>query len=203
MFATMNSRKVLFALICVAFNAFLFSLIGCDSDVKALRTELERAEQRAQKAEAELARVKAELAKGIPGSTQKRITELEKLVEKAPRATISDVKIADKKKNIDITVTFYIKNRKGIEVSVKGYFYFKDGQALLGKNGDPISISKDFTPKDVEETPTVAISMSYDKLNVKQPYDLKFIFRIYDKPTNSFVETEPYSVLFSFNPFKN
>ena len=212
MFATMDSRKALFAAIYVVLISFSFSIIGCgeDGDIQALRTARDRAEQRAQTAEKELERVKEELERvkeelvqGTPGSVQKRIAELEKLAEKLPQATIRDVKIDDKKKNIDITIKFDIKNRKGIEDSVKGYFHFQDGPALLDKNGDPISISKDFTPKHVAETQTIKISMPYAKLNIKQPYNLKFIFRIYDKPTHSFLDEKPYSVLFRFDPFKN
>lgn len=210
MLAIMNSRKVLFVLICVVLSSFSFSMIGCDGDVQALRAARARAEQRAETAEKELARVKSELAgvkteleEGIPESMRKRIRELEKLIEKLPQATIRDVKIDEKKKNIDITVKFDIKNRKGIEGSVKGYFYFQDGPALLDKNGVPISISKDFTPKGVAETQTVKLSTSHAELNIKQPYDLKFTFSIYDEPTDSFLEDKPYSVLFSFDPFKD
>lgn len=122
MFATMNSDKVLFTLICIGFSCFSFALMSCDtnSDMQELRAARDRAEKRAAAVTAELKdtkteleRVKAELRRGIPESAQKRIIELEKLVEKLPQATIENVRVDPKKKDMDIYVT--IPSPKKIE----------------------------------------------------------------------------------------
>lgn len=203
MFTTMNSGKALFALICVVFS--LFSIIGCDEDgkIQAPQTALTQAEKRAQNAEAKLKRVEAELKQITPENVQKYITVLEKLVEKLPRAIIDDVQLERKKKSMNITAKFHIYNRKGIEGSVEVSFYLQEDLALKDKNGYKIIIRKKFTPKDVEDTLIVKLSMSDAELNVKQPRDLKFILRIYDKPTNTFLEEKPYSRSFHFDPFKD
>ena len=214
MFMTINSGKASFVMVCLVFSSFCFLMIGCDghNDNQDLRTELERARQRAEtaekereKVEAELDRFKKEFKEGAPEKTQKYIEELEKQNEKVPEAIIQDVKITmiKKRKRMNITVKFDIKNRKDIKGLVKGSVYFVENErALLDKNGREISISEEFTPKLVKDTLTVEYSMPYDKLNVKQPYDLQFIFRIYDKPTESYLEKKPYPKEFSFDPFK-
>lgn len=214
MFMTINSGKASFVVVCLVFSSFCFFMIGCDgnNDNQDLRAELERARQRAEtaekereKVEAELDRFKKEFKEGAPERTQKYIEQLEKQNEKVPEAIVQDVKIAmnKKRKRMDITVKFDIKNRKDIKGLVKGSVYFVENErALLDKNGREISISEEFTPKLVKDTLTVEYSMPYDKLNVKQPYDLKFIFRIYDKPTESYLEKKPYSKEFSFDPFE-
>ena len=221
MFGTIDPGKVLFVLMCV-----LFGFWGCnrDREIQELQTARARAERRAQTAKtelestkaklestkaelestkAELESTKAELQHGIPQSMQKRITELEKLTEKLPRVIINNVQLERKKKGMDIAVKFNIYNRRGIEGSVKVSFYLQGGPALEDKHGRKITISKKFTPKRVkDEGVKVTLSMSYADLNVKQPRDLKFILRVYDEPTQSFLDQEPYSQQFHYNPFK-
>ena len=114
-----------------------------------------------------------------------------------------DVQTDVKKKEMDISVIFSIKNRKDIEGWVYAYFYFQDGERLRDKKKKPIFIRKEFTPKRVEETQTVKLSMLYDKLNTSQPSKLKFNVRIYDEPTKSFLDQGPYTVSFSFYPNKD
>ena len=215
MCATMDSGKVLFTLIYAVFSCFSFSLIGCgtDSEIQELRSALERAEKSEAEMAEELERLKKEWRRPLSGSGQKRVAELkkrvaelEKLVEKLPQATIEGIRIDQKKKNIDISVTFNIKNRKGIKCFVNGYFFqrrhssekFKE---LQDKKGSPISISEEFTPKRVIETRTVKFSISHAELNVSQARELRFDSHIYDKPTNSFLNTQPYSKSFRYDPF--
>ena len=217
MFATMNSGKVLLTLICIVFSCFSLTLISCGTDSETLRAE--RAEKLAAKLERELENTQAELErlkeelnpstperlKDTPERLRERIRELEELVEKLPQANIENVRIDQRKKDMDIYVKFNIKNRKDIECFVEGDLFQrrKEGEKfekLEDKKGKPISISEKFTPKDVEETQTVKLSISYAELNVTQRRELKFDFHIYDKPTDSFLNTEPYSKLFRFDP---
>ena len=209
---TINFGKALFFIACLVFSSF--SMIGCsgNNDIRELRNALKSAQQRAETAEKELKKVKGKLEKfqtefkvGQTGRTQQYITFLERQNAKVPEAIIQDVKIAmnQKRKRMDIDVKFDIKNRKEIKGLVKGFVYFvENGRALLDKNGRQISIGEEFTPKQVNDTLTVEFLIPYDKLNVKQPYHLKFIFNIYDKPTSSYIEKKPYPKEFSFDPFK-
>ena len=151
------------------------------------------------KARAESARDKALEQAKVAEEGKKN---LEKLVSLVPHAEIKDVRPNLKKKGMDISVTFSIKNRKDIEGWVYVYFYFQNGEKLLNKN-KPIFIKEAFTPERVTEIQTVELSMPYANLNVELPDELKFNVHIYDKPTESFLEKEPYSVLFSFDPNKN
>ena len=206
MFTTMNSGNALFALICVVFCSF--SIIGCDADrnTQALNAKLARAEKRAQNAEVKLKQVEADLERAKAKLKQRisgNIAEFEELIEKIPQAIIEKVQTEQKKKSMDINVKFHIYNRKGIEGSVNVSFHLEEGPALEDKNRRKITISEKFTPKRVEDTLTVKLSMSYDQLNVKQPRSLKFILRIYDKPTDTFLDKESYSESFHFDPFKD
>ena len=127
--------------------------------------------------------------------------KLEQLVSLVPQVEIKDVRTDVKKKEMDISVIFSIKNRKDIKGWVYAYFYFQDGEKLENKKGKPIFIRKEFTPKSVTvETQPVKLSMPYDKLNTSQPSKLKFDVRIYDEPTESFLDKGPYTVSFSFYP---
>lgn len=208
MFTTINSGKALLGLVFVIFNSFLFLMMGCGkSSVESLllaeRERRQKTEAELRQVKAELEKVKAELERGTPSDLQERIKYLEKLNEKVPQATINDVKFDEKKKSMDIIVEFDIKNRKGIEGSVRVYFYRHDGRALVDRNKEEIYISKKFTPERVEDRLTIKLSMSYAKLNVKQPHDLEFRLRIYDDLTDSFLEKSPYSKQFDFDPFKD
>ena len=126
--------------------------------------------------------------------------KLEKLVSLVPQAVIEGVRTDVKRKQMDISVTFSIKNRKDIDGWVYVYFYFQDGEKLEDKKEKPIFIREEFTPESVTDTQTVKLSMPYDKFNTSQPSKLKFNVRIYDEPTESFLDKGPYSVLFSFYP---
>lgn len=197
MFATTNSGKVVFTLICIVFSCFLFFLMSCDtnSDIQAEKPE---------NTKPELEPIADELWQQTPESVREYIINLEKLVEKLPQATIENVEIKPKKSNMDIDVTFNIKNRKDIECSVTGYLYQrrKEGkkfEKLEDKKGKHISISKKFTPKLVTERRTVTLSISYAELNVTQQRELKFDFYIYDKPTDE-VLNKLYSQSFPFDP---
>lgn len=128
---------------------------------------------------------------------------LEKLVSLVPQAEIIRVQPDVKKKEMDISVTFSIKNRKDIDGRVYAYFYFQDGEKLRSKRGNQIVITERFTPKSATETLTVTLSMPYDKLNTSQPSKLKFNVRIYDSPTQSFLDQGPYTVSFFFYPNKD
>ena len=172
------------------------------------RTALQRAgtAENARKI-AENAKAKAETdrynALKLAEDAEQERKNLEKLVSLVPQAEIKDVRIQEKGRNINISVTFSIKNRKDIEGSVKVFFFFKkNGRALRDKDG-PISISEKFMPKRVPETLTVKLSISHAKLNLAQPSDLIFKFRIYDKPTDSFLDMAPYVKEFYFDPHKN
>ena len=212
--------RTIVVLMCV-----LFGFLGCnrDREIQKLQTARDRAERRVQTTKTELESVKAELKsanaklesanaklesanaklqQGISQSMRKRITELEKLTEKLPRVIINDVQLERKKKDMDITVKFNIYNRRGIEGSVKVSFHHQEGPALRDKRNREIAISKKFTPKRVKDALTVKLSMSYAELNVKQPRDLKFKLRVYDEPTQSFLDQKPYPVQFHYNPFK-
>ena len=136
-------------------------------------------------------------------NAEEKLENLRELVDRIPQATIKNVSVNPKKKSMDISVPFSIKNRKDIEGEVYVYFYFQNGEKLRNKSGDPISISEKFTPKRVTETQTVELSIPYAKLNLGQPDKLMFSVRIYDKPTNSFLNKERYLVSFSYNPSKN
>ena len=206
MFATMNSGKVVFTLMCVVFSCFLFFLMSCDtnSDIQTEKRAVEVSEK-LENTKLELEPIADELWRQTPESVREYIRNLEKLVEKLPQATIENVEIKPKKSNMDINVTFNIKNRKDIECFVNGYLFQrrKKGERfekLENKKGKPISISEKFTPKRVTETQTVKFSISYAELNVTQRRELQFDFYIYDKPTDSFLNTEPYPVPFLFDP---
>ena len=206
MFATMDSGKVVFTLICVVFICFLFFLMSCDtnSDIQAEKHAVEVAEE-LENTKPELEPITDELWRQTPESVREYIRDLEKLVEKLPQAKIENVQIDPKKKDMDIYVRFNIKNRKDIECSVNGYLFQrrKKGEKfekLEDKKEKPISISEKFTPKLVRDTRTVKFSISYAELNVTQRRELRFDFYIYDKPTDSFLNIEPYSKLFLFDP---
>ena len=169
-----------------------------ESNLTAARQSLKTAETARRKAETD-----RDNALKLAQIAEEKRKNLEKLVSLVPQAEIKDVRIQEKGKNINISVTFSIKNRKDIESSVKVFFFFKkNGRALRDKNG-PISISEKFTPKRIKDTQTVKLSISHAKLNLAQPSDLIFQFRIYDKPTNSFLDTVPYAKEFRFDPHKN
>ena len=182
-----------------------------ESDLRTAKSARDKAIQRAKNAESDLRTANrnleaAKLARNTATQRAKNAEQekkhLEKLVSLVPQATIKNVRITEKRKDIDILVTFEIKNRKDIEGSVKASFYFANGRALRNKDG-PISRSKKFTPKKVTETLTEKLSISYTELNIAQRSDLKFTFRIYDKPTRSYLDREPYSKAFRFDPHKN
>ena len=214
MVTTMKYRMAFFSLVCVTFS--IFSIIGCDGG----SNELEKARKRAQTVEAELKRLKEKnedlnkekqqlkevLYDNIDNNVklyilnlEKRIDELESLVPKLPRALIKDVKIDSKKKKVNISVIFDIYNRKGIEGSVKLYFYRQDGKHLK-KNNRQIIIDEKFTPKRVVDTSTVEFLLSDVDLSVKQPRTLQFRVKIYDEPTNSFLNQDNYLNTFDFDP---
>ena len=164
-----------------------------------------RALKRAKTAEDAIASVESARDRALrrAENAEEELENLRELVDRAPQATIKNVSVNPKKKSMDISVTFSIKNRKDIEGSVYVYFYFQDGEKLPDKKGNPISIREKFTPKSVTETLTVKLPMSYDKLNLRQPDKLMFSVRIYDKPTNSFLNKERYLVSFSYDSRKN
>ena len=173
-------------------------------NLKTANAARDAAVQRAEKSAKERDRAYSERdrARQRARISEEEKKKLEKLVRFVPRATITNVRIVEKQKDIDIFVTFGIENRRGMEGSVNGSFYFQSGKSLVDKNG-PISISKEFTPDSVKDTLTVKLPMSHAKLNLAQPSDLIFKFRIYDKSTNDFLDQKPYSKTFRFDPHKN
>ena len=187
MFLTPDSGKVLFTLICVVFSCFSFSLISCDAEESAPGTGKAAPVVEEELKNPGLEHLKEKASGGTPESMREYIRalerELEKLSKKYPQATIKDVRIGRNKKNMDIDVTFSIKNRKGIKSFIKGYlFYRRKGGGKFEqarKNGVPIFISREFTPENVTETRKVEDSMPYADLNVGQPRDLRFDFYIY------------------------
>ena len=164
----------------------------------------ERAEAAKKRAEAakEKAETERDTARRLTKIAEDRAAAAEEKVSLVPQATITNVRIAEKKKDIDIFVAFNIKNRKSSKGLVKASFYFTNGRPLRNKNGT-ISISEEFTPKLVSENLTVKLSMSYAELNIAQPSNLQFRFRIYDKSTEKFLDRKPYSKPFRYDPHKN
>ena len=145
------------------------------------------------------AETERDTARRLTKIAEDRVEAAEEKVSLVPEATIHDVRIDEKKSDIDIYVKFNIKNRKGIKCSIYGYLYLENGQRLLDKNGNPISLRKEFTPKKVtEENLNAKLSIKHVKLNLGQPDDIVFIFRIYDKPTNSFLDRHPYKKPFYY-----
>lgn len=191
MFTTINYRKALSVLICVTFS--ILPIISCNEG----SNELEKARKRAQTAETELKRVKEELKR----VKEERYGNISDLISKLPRAFINNVQIEQKKKNVHITINFDIYNRKGIEGSVILYFYRQDGTKLL-KNNKQIIIKEKFTPKRVEDTLTEEFTLSGDDLSVKQPRTLQVSVRIYDEPTESYLNKERQIQTFFYDPFK-
>ena len=172
---------------------------------KRFETERDTARRLAKIAEDAKVRFETErdTARRLAKIAENRAAAAEAKVSLVPQATITNVRIAEKKKDIDILVTFSIKNRKNSKGLVIASFYFANGQPLRNRNG-PISISEEFTPKQVNEKErTVKLSMSYAELNIAQPSKLQFRFRIYDKSTEKFLDGKPYLKPFSFNPHKN
>ena len=214
MLATMGSGKVAFTLICVVFSCFSFLLMSCDTDddIQELRDARDQAEKRAvevaeepENTKRELEPLTEELWRQTPERVREYIKKLEKLVEKLPQATIKEVRLDRKKKDMDVYVRFNIKNRKNIECFVNGYFFQrrKKGEKfekLIDENEKPISISEKFTAEHVTESRTVKFSISYAELHVTQPRELSIVFYIYDEATDSYLNTKPYSKLFRFDP---
>lgn len=182
------------------------------SRLRAAESNLRTALRRVKAAEAAEQKVISERNKAREAE-RKAIVERDKARERAeiaenlirfvPQAVIKDVRTDVKKKEMDISVTFSIKNRKDVDGQVRTYFYFQDGEKLKDKRGNQIVIWKKFTPKRVTETQTVKLSMPYDKLNTSQPSKLKFDVRIYDESAEDYLDQGPYTVSFSFYPNKD
>ena len=155
---------------------------------------------------AEEAKVRAETTRDTALRRAKVAEEewenLQKLVSLVPQATIEKVSVNPKKKSMDISVKFNIKNRKDIEGRVYVYFYFQDEEKLQDEKGNQIVIWKKFTPKSVTETLTVKLPMHYDKLNLGQPDKLMFSVRIHDKPTDRYLNKR-HLVSFSYDSSKD
>ena len=71
---------------------------------------------------------------------------------------------------------------------------------MQDEKGSQIFIRGAFTPEDVIDPQTVKLSISYAELNVNQARELRFDAYIFDKVTNSFLNTEPYPKPFRYDP---